>query len=373
MHQIQRHFLAPERLARVHDYTPGDALRELRATEQRGGRAAKTPPPRALSFDERSGNELRPATFDQMVGQERLRALLRRIVDTARATGRPLDHVLLTGQAGTGKTTLGQVIAQESGRRCFQLKAPVTHAMLEQLRLTCIDGDVVVVDEIHQQVSGDRRGVTQAADPEDFYHLMEDRRLPVGATMLPFPVITLIGCTTDAGLLPEAFISRFPLSLTLDPYTFEDMHRLALANARALGCRISREAAAIFARASRRHPRTLNTYVKNAKSLGATVIGVGDALEVVRELNATTLDGLTLEMVRMLRFLLQSRRENARGEIVYQASVGSIATALGHSRDTKAVALYVEPYLIEQGLVQVTHGGRTLTPAGITRALELAR
>jgi Holliday junction resolvasome RuvABC ATP-dependent DNA helicase subunit len=91
----------------------------------------------------------------------------------------------------------------------------------------------------------------------------------------------------------------------------------------------------------------------------------------VVELNSTTLDGLTRDMQRMLKFLLAAKHETAAGRITYKAGLGSIATAIGKSRDSKAVALYVEPILLKRGLVSVTSGGRELTPAGVKRAEEL--
>lgn len=324
-----------------------------------------------LSFDARSANELRPATFVQMVGQDRLKRLMGRIVANCKSSHRPLDHLMLIGESGTGKTTLAQVTAHELGARTFQVKAPVTHAVLAAAQRTCLDGDVLIVDEIHQQVVGDRRGITQAADPEDFYHVMEDRRLPTEGGMLEFPAITLIGCTTDSGLLPEAFLNRFPLSLTLDRYTIEDMTALAQHNARQLRVALDGPGALTFGRASRRNPRQVNTYVRNAVALGYPFITRTVAEEVVCELNGATLDGLTPGMQGMLRCLLRSRRENQRGDVVYQASVNTVATALGHGRDTKAVVLFVEPYLIAEGYVVVTHGGRQLTDLGIKRAQEL--
>jgi Holliday junction DNA helicase RuvB len=330
---------------------------------------------RPLEFDDRSANRLRPATFDQMIGQHRLKTLMARIVANVQASGRPLSHTMVTGASGTGKTTIAQVAAHELGRTVYQVKAPVTHAVLRQMQRQLKDGDVVIVDEIHQQVSGDRRGVSQAADPEDFYHIMEDRRLPVEGHMLPFPAVTFVGATTDEGLLPEAFLNRFPLRLVLDPYTWEDMRDMAIANAHALGLTITDVAAIRLGRASRRIPRQLNTFVRNAQDIMApgAILDAHVADEVVFDLNGCTWDGLTIDMQRMLTTLLGSRRTKGRGEVVYQASVNTIATALGHSRDTKAVSLFVEPYLIGEGLVCVTHGGRQLTEDGITRALELAQ
>lgn len=332
-----------------------------------------------LSSHDRTGNPLRPVTFDQLVGQDRLKGLLRRIIANARAAGRPLDHMLVVGASGTGKTTFAQIVANELGRTCYQIKAPVEYGVFEWLAKHGCDGDVVIVDEVHMLVQGDRRGITQAADPEAFYHALEDRRLPVAGEMLPFPAITFIGATTDAGLLPTAFLNRFPLQITLDAYTVEQMTTLAIANAGALNMAITDVAAERLGAASRRTPRVLNSYVKNALALvgeydaatSAGIINDDVAREVIEVLNGTTPDGLTIDMQRMLVTLYRSARETRRGEWVHQASVNTIATALGHGRDTKYIALEVEPYLIQEGLVIVTHGGRQLSAAGINRAKEL--
>lgn len=319
----------------------------------------------------RAGDPLRPLTLAQMVGQQRLKAILGRIVTVARETHRPLDHMLLVGSAGTGKTTLAQIMAYETGMRVFMLKAPVTFDVFLELADIALDGDVVLIDEIHMQVSGDRRGITQAADPETFYHVMEDRRLVTLSGVIDFPRVTIIGATTDAGLLPEPFLDRFPLKPQLDDYTEGEMTELASRNAVALMVTAAPEACRIFARASRGVPRQINTYVKNALSLAASVIDEALAVEIVVELNSTTLDGLTRDMQHMLRFLLRARHETQDGRVTYKAGLASISTALGKSRDQKAVALYVEPYLMRLGLIAVTSGGRELTPAGIKRAEEL--
>lgn len=321
-----------------------------------------------LDFNGRSGNDLRPATFAGMVGQERLKVLLSRIVGIARTSGRTLDHMLLVGSAGTGKTTFAQVVAHELGRDVFMLKAPVAYDVFLELMEVAKPGDVVVIDEIHMQVSGDRRGITQAADPEIFYHVLEDRRLMTDTGMLEFPDVTFIGCTTDAGLLPQPFLDRFPIQPQLDPYTADEMCVLATRNAQALGLAIEQAGAVVFAHACRNVPRQINAYVKNARSLAATTIDHALAVEIVVELNSTTLDGLTRDMQNMLKFLLRSKRRDAKGNETYKAGLNSIATACGKSRDSKAIALYVEPYLIERGFITITHGGRELTDKGIQRA-----
>jgi Holliday junction DNA helicase RuvB len=323
-----------------------------------------------LDLNARTGNVLRPVTFDQMVGQSRLKPLLRRIVASASQSGRPLPHMLMVGAAGTGKTTIAQVVAHESGRRVFQFTAPIGLDILDGLRTAARAGDVVIIDEIHMLSSGDRRGLTSSADVESLYAAMEDRRFVTPTSVLPFPAVTFIGATTDAGLLPAPLLARFPLQPQLDPYTADDMAALAVQNAADLGLPIDAVAAAIFGRAARATPRQVNTYVKQAEAIGATMIDGECAREVVVDLSSTTLDGLTRPMAGMLTFLLGCPRIS-RGELVYRASVNSIATALGFSRDTKHIALFVEPELLKRGLVNVTSGGRQLSDAGIRRAKEL--
>lgn len=320
---------------------------------------------------ERSADPLRPSTLDTMIGQERLKPLLRRIVASSREARRPLDHVMLIGASGTGKSTLALALSNEIGSDVYQVKPPVSLTMFERLRQCMQDGDVLYIDEVHLQVKGDRRGVGEAPDPETFYHVMEDRKLITLNGPVPFPEITIIGATTDSGLLPEPFLGRFGLTLRLDRYTVEEMALMARMSAARLGLLLSPDASEMFARACRSNPRVVNGYLKNARSLAAgRQVGEWEAREVIVDLNATTLDGLTIDMQRMLRYLLTQPRE-IRGEVVYSAGVQSIATALGHARDTKAVALYTEPYLIEQGYIQVAPNGRRLTPAGVERARAL--
>lgn len=327
-----------------------------------------------VDFDQGS-SELRPASLDQMVGQDALKPLLRRLIDNSHRTGKRLPHLLMVGASGTGKTTISIVVARELGARCFALKAPVDMDTLEALRTQARDGDVVFVDEVHMQVSGDRRGIMQACDPESFYLLLEDGILASSRGRVPFPDVTWIGATTDVGLLPEPLSNRFPLQPRLAPYTLPDMSRLATANASALGLTLQPGVAEVLASACRLNPRQLNSYMRNIEALTVHQgVTVDLATEVVRDLCGCTLDGLTPSMQTCLRYLYKScRREYRDGRVMYACSVNQLATACGHGRDTKAISLLVEPWLIQAGLLGVQHTGRTLTEAGVERAKELSR
>jgi Holliday junction resolvasome RuvABC ATP-dependent DNA helicase subunit len=319
-----------------------------------------------------SRNPLRPQALGEMIGQEKLKPLLRRLIDRAKETRRPLDPILLVGGAGTGKTTTAIAMANEIGTRVFELKAPLTTEILLALRSSAVDGDVVFIDEIHMQVTGDRRGLTQAADPESFYLLLEDHILATPTGPLDFPDVTWIGATTDVGLLPEPLSMRFPLQPRLQPYDLDEMIEIARRNMLALKLNFQGNVAPIFGGAARGTPRVVNSYVRSARMLAEhDLITEPGARQVVEDLCSTTLDGLTESMQIVLRFLYQHCRRETKDGPAYKASVNALATAAGHGRDTKAISLLVEPELIKRGLLSVTPGGRQLTDAGIERAKAL--
>lgn len=328
----------------------------------------------AAPAHERSKNELRPATLDDLIGQGPMKALIADYIAACERDGTPFDHTLLVGSSGTGKTTIANIIANELQVQVFQVEAPISHETLLMLRPQMRDRDIIFIDEIHQQAMAERRGMTTNTRPEVLFGVMEDQTLVSDTRVVAFPAITVIGATTDEGLLPDAFVNRFPVRPQFDPYSAIELGEIACMNADTLKVKIDTKAALRFAHASRGVPRQINNYVKNAARLADPAVGIDEdlAVKVIRDLNRTTLDGLTLDMQKTLVFLYDKcQRTTGEGEIVYQASVNSIATAIGKSRDTKAVALRVEPYLIEQGYLQVGHGGRRLTDRGVRRAHRL--
>lgn len=318
----------------------------------------------------RSSNPMRPRSFRGVIGQDPAKRLLQAAV----AQGAPMPHALFVGPSGFGKTTLAHVVAEELGTSVYDIEAPVSLSTLLELRETMRDGDILNVEEIHQQAIMQRRGRDAATEPETFYALMEDRVIPTQEGPLPFPKITVIGTTTDEGMLPDAFVNRFPLRPRIVRYTEDQMILMAARNAHVLGLSIKRNAARLLATASRGTPREMNNLVINVGLFmyGRTVITTSN-VETVLELNGITPDGLNQDMQAMLTFLYtRAKRVNKTDKsVVYQASVNTIATAIGKSRDSKAIALRVEPWLIEKGYVQVGHSGRLLTDAGVVRAAEL--
>lgn len=344
---------------------------KLRERRQSAGEPDSGPKP--IEHSERSHNELRPERLREIVGQRDAATMMGRVIGAAKARGKPLNHSLLVGPAGTGKTTFANVIANELGRDCYPMAAPVSLETLLELREVMQDGDILYVDEIHMQAVQERRGKEAMSAPEVFLTLLEDFVIATASGMLDFPRITVIGATTDPGRLPDPFLDRFPLQPKLDLYSQPELAVIAERNARALGLTLMPEVAKLFAGAARGTPRIVNNYMRNADDLcGPDRYIVLAMAEEVLDFNSTTRDGLTREMQDTLRFLFEKcRRETAKGDIAYSASISTIATAIGLSRDTKAVQLRVEPYLIQCGFLQVGHGGRALTPTGIRRATQL--
>lgn len=353
-----------------------DELRDVRRRRREAAEktAAEDDLPKPVGHADRSGNLLRPELLTHVVGQDETCEMLERVMRSAITRSQPLDHILLTGPAGTGKTTLANVIANEMFADCYQTSAPVSMETLLGLREVMKEGDILFIDEIHMQAIQERRGKEAMSAPEVFLTLLEDFKLATPGGMLDFPRITVIGATTDPGRLPDPFLDRFPLQPRLDKYSVRDLSLIADSSARKLGLQPVNNVSYMFASAARGTPRIVNNYVRNAAAIAGENGEVTELIadEVLDKLNGTTRDGLTREMQDTLVFLFtKCRRERADGEIAYTGSISTIATAIGLSRDTKAVQLRVEPYLIEEGYLQVGHGGRALTPTGTARASQL--
>ena len=302
---------------------------------------------------------LRPLSLDEFVGQSQLRDNLRVFIAAARARGEALDHVLLFGPPGLGKTTLAQIIAREMGVGFRATSGPVIQRAgdLAALLTNLQPRDVLFIDEIHR--------LTPAVE-EILYPAMEDFQLDLiigegpaaRSVRIDLPSFTLIGATTRSGLITRPLRVRFGIPLRLVFYTPAELERIVARGAGVLGMALDPGGAAEIARRSRGTPRVATRLLRRVRDFAA-VAGVAriDARVADGALKRLEVDAQGLDA--MDRRYLACIAENYGGGPV---GAETIAAALADQRDV--VEEVIEPYLIQQGLVQRTPRGRMLSDLG---------
>ena len=313
-----------------------------------------------LSADELPEDEversLRPRRLEDFIGQETLKDQLAVAIAAASSRGEALDHVLLAGPPGLGKTSLAQIVAAELEVAFVQTAGPALERKGDIAAfLTALEPrSVFFVDEIHR---------LPRALEETFYPAMEDRCLPItvgqgaGARVvtIDLPPFTLIGATTRTGLLSTPLRDRFGIHHRLDHYQPEELARIVRRSARLLGVEIEAEGALAVASRSRGTPRVANRLLRRVRDY-AQVRGSG---VVTAQAAAEALDLLEVDAVgldRLDREILRTICEKFSGGPV---GLSTLAAAIGEEQDT--LEDVYEPYLIQLGLIERTARGRAAT------------
>jgi len=309
-----------------------------------------------LARDETIDSALRPIDFSEYIGQKRVKENLQMMIGAAKKRNESIDHLLLYGQAGLGKTTLAMIVAKEMGADIKITSGPVLEKTgdLAAILSTIEEGDVLFIDEAHR--------INRTIE-EMLYPAMESRKLhliigkgPAARMMtLNLPQFTLIAATTRVNLLSSPLRSRFGGTFRLDYYTNPDIEKIVRRSASILGVDIEPAAVNIIASASRFTPRIANRLLKRVRDLiqisGKEIIDKESARKV---LSMFEIDGLGLE--EHDRKLLRTIIEKFGGGPV---GISSLAATLGE--DKGIIEDVYEPYLLKIGLLTRTSQGRVAT------------
>ena len=312
----------------------------------------------AAGPEEELDRTLRPRVLDDFVGQRAVKEQLAVFIEAARGRGEALDHVLLAGPPGLGKTSLAQIVANELEVPFVQTAGPALERKGDVAAfLTALEPRAVFfVDEIHR---------LPRAVEETFYPAMEDRRLPItvgqgaGARVvtLDLPQFTLVGATTRTGLLTTPLRDRFGVTHRLDLYDPDDLAHIVERSAGILGIQVERAGARAIAARSRGTPRVANRLLKRVRDF-AEVRGTGHIDEAVagEALDLLEVDAVGLD--RLDREILRAICEKFGGGPV---GLSTLAVAVSEEADT--LEDVYEPYLLQQGLIKRTPRGRVATAA----------
>ena len=314
--------------------------------------------PKPLTEEEPLDRTLRPVSFNDYIGQSGIKESLKIAITAAKQRGSQLDHVLLYGPPGLGKTSLAYILAAETGGTLRTTSGPAISKAgdLAAILTNLQPGDLLFIDEIHR---------LQRTVEEVLYPAMEEQRLDImlgkgpsaRSIRIDLPPFTLVGATTKAGSLSHPLRDRFGHIHRLEYYEDEDLAAILDQNSLRLGIKISQEALLHLAQRSRKTPRVANRLLRRIQDFGQVrgyeKIGVDEAQAILARLG---IDALGLDMVD--RLIITIIEEQFGGGPV---GLDTIAAATGEEPET--IEEVIEPYLLRLGFLDRTPRGRVITEA----------
>lgn len=313
---------------------------------------------RFLDIDNELNSTLRPQSFNEYIGQEKLKEAIKIYIEAAKKRNENLDHILLYGPPGLGKTTLAMVIANEMNTNIKITSGPVLDKAgdLASILTSLEDGDILFIDEIHRMSTNIE---------EMLYPAMEDGEIDImlgkgpsaKSIRLELPKFTLIGATTNAGKLSRPLRDRFGVTYRMEFYTDKEIEIILKRGANILNLKYTDEAIKQLVTRTRHTPRLANRLLKRARDY-AEIKGNG-------LLNVEVTDGL-LHLLEIDKFGL----DNTDRQILEVLSNSTVPIGLTNlslilNEDRKTIEEVYEPFLISEGLIMRTHRGRIITNKGL--------
>ena len=311
---------------------------------------------RTLSAEDETERSLRPHRLDEYVGQENVKELLKVYIEAAKQRGDALDHVLLYGPPGLGKTTLANIIAAEMGVSIRITSGPALEktgdivALLTNLQ----EGDILFIDEIHR--------LSRTVE-EVLYPAMEDFDIIIGkgpsarSIRFDLPKFTLIGATTRSGQLTSPFRDRFGVLFRLELYTVKELAQIVTRSADILGIKIEPQGAEEIASRSRGTPRIANRLLKRVRDF-AQIMGDGTITKAIAQSALLKLNIDEIGLDNTDRNMLEAMIRSFGGGPV---GLDTLAAMIGEEAIT--IEDVYEPYLMQLGFINRTPRGRVVTPA----------
>ena len=335
---------------------PSDTPKRKLKPADPGARAPRITNPEAVDDEKEFDKSLRPQTFDEFVGHERLKDNLKVFIEAAKMRGESLDHVLFYGPPGLGKTTLATIIANEMGVGMTSTSGPVIERPgdLAGLLTNQREGSVLFIDEIHRL----NHVVEEYLYPamEDFtLDIMIDKGPSARSIKLNLNRFTLIGATTRAGMITSPMRARFGVVNRIGFYTARELKLIVERSAKILGVAIEDNGAEEIAGRSRCTPRIANRLLRRVRDF-AQVKGEGKITKEIAEMGLEALEVDKRGLDDMDKRILRTIMEKFGGGPV---GINTLATAVGEEAET--IEEVYEPYLVQEGFLERTPRGREIT------------